>query len=239
LKDPRVEIISKIEQGISQKDFAAIQLIAVRLRRSKNCDRLKALLRIYFEKALFSLITHDRAQFLNKKAGRDILGLFIAEQLIDINCQDYDGSTLLHYALFYRRRDFIRLLLSLDANPFIRDRAGNMAYNEVQPYSLLDYLKMFEKKMAARLGSPAMFHMAYSNGRFADLPPYFKPLYYDIDHEDWSDDQRIRKDEARLIQVQRYHKEKKTILLGMQGNIVSGFWRKISGLTVFRIYTSR
>ncbi|MDF7673685.1 ankyrin repeat domain-containing protein [Acetobacteraceae bacterium ESL0709] len=74
------------------------------------------------------------------KAGRDLSGVAfggnveILERLIkagcSLNAQSHeDGTTLLMMAAGFGRGEFVRALLDMGANPFLRDKKGRTAYN--------------------------------------------------------------------------------------------------------------
>jgi ankyrin repeat protein len=84
----------------------------------------------------------------------------LLEEKIDVNFQDQQGDTALHWAVYYSHWALVKILLSNGANPSIYNGEGKIAFDEIKPNdkvklkrenpALLDTLKPAESKEGNR-----------------------------------------------------------------------------------------
>lgn len=59
----------------------------------------------------------------------------------DINLQDEEGNTLLHYAFYYSNKNYANLLLELGANPYIKNKSNKNCFQNV--YKNYDFISQW------------------------------------------------------------------------------------------------
>ena len=77
---------------------------------------------------------------------QDDYALFLIKKGINVNQQDYNGATALHFAVFYMYPEVIELLLQYGSGPDIVDMHGNGAlwiavFNARGEYGIVEQLK--------------------------------------------------------------------------------------------------
>jgi len=84
------------------------------------------------------------------KAGDlDYLKLAIAKGA-NINMQDENGGTPLHWAVYYNRKEIVKFLLMQGANPFITDKNGITPIDLARINNRREILKIFEEYLNNR-----------------------------------------------------------------------------------------
>jgi len=63
----------------------------------------------------------------------------------NINAQDENGGTALHWAVFYEHGNIVRLLLMHGANPYIKDKNGITPIDVARINRKIKMLKIIEK----------------------------------------------------------------------------------------------
>lgn len=67
----------------------------------------------------------DTALMLASRAGRLDIVRYLIEKGAEVNFQDNDGRTSLHYAVISKNRKMVALLLSSGADPNMEDKQGH------------------------------------------------------------------------------------------------------------------
>ena len=79
------------------------------------------------------------------KAGRlDYVKMAVAKGA-DLNTQDRNGGTALHWAVYYNHKDVVEFLLMQGASPFIIDNQGVTPIDVARINNRKEILKVFEK----------------------------------------------------------------------------------------------
>ena len=68
----------------------------------------------------------------------------------NINAQDENGSTALHWAVFYEYGDIVKLLLMHGANPFVKDKNGITPIDVARINRKFTMIKILEKYVKER-----------------------------------------------------------------------------------------
>lgn len=110
---------------------------------------------------LFKLIANNNINQLNLILQNNKLN-------ININIQDEDGDTPLHMSVFLYNYEMCNILLSNGANPYIKDKWGQISIHrlcfcsgEIDAIKIIDLFNNYQKKISAKLN---IFNYIDNNG---------------------------------------------------------------------------